>query len=109
MQLYNATQHEQLADTEVVVSVDGVVRTLNVGGIVALNPGESITLPDHVYHKFWAAEGRVLAGEVSLVNDDAQDNRFYEPIGRFPAIEEDEPPLYLLCTDYPRYYPGLNG
>jgi len=109
IQLYNATQHEQLADTDVVVSVDGVERTLNVGGIVALNPGESITLPDHVYHKFWATEGRVLAGEVSLVNDDAKDNRFYEPIGRFPAIEEDEPPLYLLCTDYPRYYPRLNG
>jgi len=60
-------------------------------------------------HKFWATGGRVLAGEVSLVNDDAKDNRFYEPIGRFPAIEEDEPPLYLLCTDYPRYYPRLNG
>jgi len=92
-QLYNATRDERLADTDVVVSVDGVERTLNAGGIVALNPGESITLPDHGYHKFWATEGRVLAGEVSLVNDDAKDNRFYEPIGRFPAIEVDEPPL----------------
>jgi D-lyxose ketol-isomerase len=26
------------------------------------------------------------------------------PAGRFPDIEEDEPPLYLLCTDYPKYY-----
>jgi D-lyxose ketol-isomerase len=109
MQLYNATLDERLADTEVVVSVDGAERTLNAGGLVTLNPGESITLMDHVYHKFWAAEGRVLAGEVSLVNDDARDNRFYEPVGRFPTIEEDEPPLYLLCTDYARYYPHLNG
>jgi len=108
MQLYNATRDEGLADTEVVVSVDGVGRTLSAGGLVVLNPGESITLMDHVYHKFWATGGRVLAGEVSLVNDDAKDNRFYEPVGRFPAIEEDEPPLYLLCTDYPRYYPRPN-
>jgi len=109
MQLYNATHDERLADTEVVVSVDGVERTLAAGGLVALDPGESITLMDHFYHKFWAAEGRVLAAEVSLVNDDARDNRFYEPIGRFPAIEEDEPPLYLLCTDYPRYYSRPNS
>jgi D-lyxose ketol-isomerase len=46
----------------------------------------------------------VLVGEVSLVNDDNIDNRFFDPVGRFPAIEEDEPPLYLLCNDYSRYY-----
>jgi D-lyxose ketol-isomerase len=45
-------------------------------------------------------------GEVSSVNDDANDNRFHRPTGRFPAIEDDEPPLYLLCTDYPRYWKG---
>ena len=69
-----------------------------------LSPGESITLPPRLYHKFWGAEARVLVGEVSLVNDDQNDNRFYEPIGRFPAIEEDEEPLHLLVTDYPRDY-----
>ena len=104
IQLYNATRDEQLADTNVVVSVDGVERVVNAGRSVTLNPGESITLRDHVYHKFWAAEARVLAGEVSLVNDDQADNRFYDAPGRFPALEEDEPPLYLLCTDYARYY-----
>jgi hypothetical protein len=50
---------------------------------------------------------RVLVGEVSKVNDDHTDNRFYEPVGRFPAIEEDEAPLHLLVNDYERYYrPG---
>lgn len=39
--------------------------------------------------------------EVSKVNDDTNDNRFYEKIGRFPKIEEDEKPLYLLFSDYP--------
>ncbi len=106
IQLYNATADEQLADTPVTVSVDGELRTVPAGGKIVLTPGESITLVDHCYHQFWAERGRVLAGEVSLVNDDARDNRFLEPIGRFPAIEEDVPPLHLLTQDYARYYRG---
>jgi hypothetical protein len=44
----------------------------------------------------------VLVGEVSKVNDDERDNRFHDDaIGRFPEIEENEPPLHLLCTEYP--------
>ena len=104
VQLYNATPDEQLADTPVTVSTDGVVRTVPAGGIVTLAPGESITLPPYLYHKFWGAEERVLVGEVSTVNDDSADNRFLEPVGRFPQIEEDEPPLYLLVSDYERYF-----
>jgi D-lyxose ketol-isomerase len=46
----------------------------------------------------------VLVGEVSLVNDDNTDNRFLDPIGRFPTIKEDEAPLHLLVKDYGRYY-----
>ena len=63
----------------------------------------SITLPQRQYHAFWAERGHgsVLIGEVSMVNDDNTDNRFYETQGRFPTIEEDEPPLYLLCNEYP--------
>jgi len=45
--------------------------------------------------------GAVLLGEVSQCNDDNTDNRFYEKVGRFPAIEEDEPPYRLLCDEYP--------
>ncbi|HEY63115.1 MAG TPA: D-lyxose/D-mannose family sugar isomerase [Caldilineae bacterium] len=107
IQLYNATEDGELADTEVIVRTDGVVRRVEAGGTIILSPGESITLVPYCYHKFWAIEGRVLAGEVSVVNDDERDNRFYEPVGRFPEIEEDEPPLYLLVGDYDRYYrPG---
>lgn len=102
--LYSATSDEGLADTPVTVSIDGVEHTVAAGGRVVLHPGESITLSPYLYHKFWGEAGRVLVGEVSVVNDDKSDNRFFEPIGRFPEIEEDEPPLYLLCTDYPRYY-----
>ena len=55
-----------------------------------------------MYHKFWAENGTVVVGEVSRVNDDNTDNRFYESVGRFPAIEEDEAPLHLLCNEYPQ-------
>ena len=43
------------------------------------------------------------------MNDDRSDNRFYDSLGRFPAIVEDEPPLHLLCTDYARYYKPYAG
>ncbi|HEX7974093.1 MAG TPA: D-lyxose/D-mannose family sugar isomerase [Anaerolineales bacterium] len=105
IQLYNATSDEKIdALKDVQVSMDGVLRTLPAGSTVELSPGESITLPPYCYHKFWASGGRVLAGEVSSVNDDHIDNRFYDPVGRFPEIEEDEPPLYLLVNDYSHYY-----
>ena len=45
----------------------------------------------------------VLVGEVSMVNDDATDNCFYEPVGRFPSVEEDMEPLHLLVSDYKKY------
>jgi hypothetical protein len=104
IQLYNATPENGLADTDVTVSTDGVRRTVRAGGVIALSPGESITLIAGCYHQFWGAESRVLVGEVSAVNDDNIDNHFYERVGRFPDIVEDEPPLYLLVNDYARYY-----
>jgi len=104
IQLYNVTAEEQLDEKKaVMVSIDGLRRTLEPGATVRLTPGESISLEQRCYHKFWG-QGRVLVGEVSLVNDDQKDNRFYEPTGRFPEIEEDVPPLYLLCNDYPLFY-----
>ena len=64
-----------------------------------LSPGESICLTQGLYHRFFG-EGRVLVGEVSLVNDDHTDNRFFEAVGRFPSIEEDVAPWRLLVSDY---------
>ena len=55
-----------------------------------------------MYHDFAveAGTGPVLLGEVSQCNDDNTDNRFNPPVGRFPKIEEDEPPYRLLCNEY---------
>ena len=54
------------------------------------------------YHHFYAEKGsgKVLIGEVSTVNDDVKDNKFFYPIGRFPKINEDEEPLNLIVGDY---------
>ena len=103
IKVYLATSKETLSDEPVRVSTDGVVREVSAGTEIELHPGESITLPPYLYHAFWAKRGygRVLSGEVSAVNDDEKDNRFLEPLGRFPAIVEDEPPRFLLCNEYP--------
>ncbi|MCJ7703514.1 MAG: D-lyxose/D-mannose family sugar isomerase [Anaerolineales bacterium] len=110
LQLYNSTPDEKIDfEKEINIMVDGVQRILPPGGLVTLSPGESITLSPYCYHKFWGAGGRVLVGEVSMVNDDSTDNRFADQSGRFPVIQEDEPPLYLLITDYKHYYRAFNG
>jgi hypothetical protein len=103
IEMWNSTPEEDLADTAVTVMVDGIPRTLDPGEPSVLTPGESVTLPSYLYHRFYGEPGKgtVLVGEVSSVNDDSKDNRFYQPAGRFPRIEEDEEPLYLLCTEYP--------
>lgn len=102
IKLYNSTPDEQLADTDVVVSMDGVQHTFPAGHVVRLEPGQSITLTRGLYHRFWGEEGKgtVLVAEVSMCNDDTADNRFYDKVGRFPKIEEDEAPLHLLCNEY---------
>jgi len=71
--------------------------------VVVLQPGEGITITPRLYHSFWAEEKAVLAGEVSTVNADLNDNRFLDPVGRFSVIDEDKPPRYLLVTDYKQY------
>ncbi len=104
IRLYHVTPDEELSDQEVSVRMDGVLKKLPAGSTVSLTPGESITLEPCHYHSFWAEGERVMAGEVSTVNDDHTDNRFLEPAGRFPEIEEDEPPVFLMVGDYKHYY-----
>ncbi|MBR4026561.1 MAG: D-lyxose/D-mannose family sugar isomerase [Lachnospiraceae bacterium] len=101
--VYNSTEDGKLADTDVTIHSDGRCYTVRAGEQVCLTPGESITITPYMYHDFHVEEGTgaVLLGEVSMCNDDENDNRFYEPVGRFPAIEEDENAYRLLCTEYP--------
>ena len=105
LQLWNSVGETEAIDqtSDVVVSVDGIVRKVSAGVKVVLTPGESITLPPYMYHLFYAqsGDGMVLCGEVSRVNDDEADNRFNPPLPRFSQITEDAPPRYVLCSEYP--------
>ena len=101
--VYNGSEDNEKLDTDVTVYKDGKVEVVPAGTQVRLTPGESITIMQYMYHDFIVPEtgGPVLLGEVSMCNDDENDNCFYEPIGRFPAVEEDEAPYRLLCNEYP--------
>ena len=100
LQLWKANKKEEKTSDSFTVQIDGITQNIEAGEIIQLNPGESITLEPYIYHQFWAEKGTCIIGEVSKVNDDSNDNRFYEPLGRYPEIEEDESPLFLLCTEY---------
>jgi len=88
-----------------IITFDGIEKTVKAGEIITLKPGASVTIPRKVYHRFCGEEGKglVLTGEVSMVNDDSTDNRFFEPVGRFPEIEEDEEPYRFIGSDYGRF------
>lgn len=82
------------------VMCDGIRKTFAPGEKLRLKPGESVTLMPGDWHAFWGEGGDVLIGEVSTVNDDATDNIFRDPLGRFSSIIEDEEPRHLLVSDY---------
>ncbi len=105
VRLYQSCDDGSFSKSDIQVSIDGCRSLLKAGSVIRLTPGESITMTTGLYHKFWAEEGfgSVLLGEVSKVNDDTSDNRFFEQIGRFPEILEDQSPLYLLCQDYKKF------
>ena len=105
IELYNAGKDEQFAPTPVPFRIDGIEHVMEPGGRIVLHPGQSICMEQYLYHRFYGepGHGKVMVGEVSQCNDDNTDNRFYEPVGRFPEIEEDEEPLHLLCSDYGKF------
>lgn len=104
IRVYNARPDETVdRETPVTVQTDGRCCTVPAGTQIRLTPGESIFIRQYLYHDFTVEPGTgpVLLGEVSQCNDDEHDNRFDPPMGRFPVIEEDEPPYRLLCSEYP--------
>ena len=104
IRVYNSLPDEEIDfASPVAVHTDGLTRSVPAGTQIRLTPGESIFISRGLYHDFEVepGTGNVLLGEVSQCNDDNADNRFNPPVGRFPQIEEDEPPYRLLCNEYP--------
>ncbi|MDR2630366.1 MAG: D-lyxose/D-mannose family sugar isomerase [Spirochaetaceae bacterium] len=103
VQVYGSLGERVLDEkSPVSVAVDGRNYSVESGSIISLAAGESITLFPGVFHQFWADGTTLLLGEVSMVNDDHRDNFFLNGQGRFPAIDEDEAPRFLLVGDYSR-------
>ena len=86
---------------KITVLVDGEKIELDPYEPLILKKGQSVTVERNVYHKFYSVKGSgmVMAGEVSQVNDDNNDNYFLEKVGRFSEIQEDEPPLHPLWNE----------
>lgn len=111
IRVFNSRPDEQIdRESDVTVHTDGRTYVVPAGAQIRLCPGESIYIPQGLYHDFTVEKGTgpVLLGEVSQCNDDETDNCFCPPVGRFPEIEEDEAPYRLLCNEYPRAGEGEN-
>jgi D-lyxose ketol-isomerase len=102
--LHMATPEGKFSNQDVHFSGDGIKRQVKAGGKVILEVGESITLEPFVYHQFRALNETILIGEVSTVNDDANDNFFFHPVGRFSKIEVDTQAYRLLVNEYPKKF-----
>lgn len=83
---------------EVTARVDGAEVPI-LHGPIRLAPGQGITIPRGMQHRFWAEGAPAFVVEVSQCNDDKGDNFFLEPLGRFAEVEEDEAPLYPLWNE----------
>jgi D-lyxose ketol-isomerase len=79
---------------------NGEKTEVHSGEPIVLQPGERVTIVPGVYHSFWPESPEAIIGEISTANDDAHDNFFVDPnIGRFPEIDEDEPPVARLLWE----------
>lgn len=108
MRLFHALDNGNLDEERAIqLQVDGQSRELAPGEAIALRPGEGLTIEPGIYHEFTASGKDTVASEISLANDDANDNFFYDPVAVGQDIEEDEPPRRLLVQDYVMRYKHL--
>ena len=75
-------------------------QSVSSGSVLELDAGWRVTLVPGVYHEFYPLSDECIIGEVSTANDDLHDNFFVDPrVGRYPGIEEDEPPTLRLISE----------
>ncbi len=87
-------------DVRFQVAVDQEPREIASGEVIHLAAGSRVTLVPGIYHEFQPASEQCIIGEVSTANDDLHDNFFVNAdIGRYPHIEENEPPVVRLLSD----------
>jgi D-lyxose ketol-isomerase len=88
------------AGRSLLIPVNHEEREVSSGAIIELGAGWRVTLVPGVYHEFYPVSDECIIGEVSTANDDLHDNFFVNPdVGRYPGIEEDEPPILRLISE----------
>jgi len=98
VQIWNGHPGAQAASFQ--VQVNNRWQTVAHGGELRLRSGERITLVPGVYHAFRPESEACIIGEVSTANDDLHDNFFADAnVGRFSAIDEDEPASIKLLGE----------
>ena len=102
IELFKVDAHGRRSNEAFQALKDTEMLRLLPGDRVSLEPGESIVLEPYVAHAFWAEGGDVLAGEVSLANDDATDNYFIPTLSGAVLIDEDAPARYVTVPDMAR-------
>jgi D-lyxose ketol-isomerase len=100
VELFKVDRTGRRLDEHVRVLKDATMVEVAAGGRIVLESGESLILEPYVAHAFWAEGGAVLAGEVSLANDDATDNYFLPPPDAPAPIGEDAPMRHPTVRDY---------
>lgn len=102
IEAWQADANNALTDEPFTLQIDGIRKTCAPGETFVLQPGESVCLTPYIAHTFYgeAGKGPIMVGEVSMVNDDSNDNCFIDAHPRFDEIEEDENPFRLISSDY---------
>lgn len=105
VEMHSSDKNGEFTEDPVTITIDGQAKTVQSGDVLRIKPGESICLLPGQYHRLIGepGTGKVMLFEVSSTNDDTVDNRFHAVSGRFPNIEEDVDPTYLIFKDYAKY------
>ena len=104
VEVHNVGPNEELdREKEVKIMRNGIWESYTPGTVITLVPGERIRFEPRHYHRPCGHGGTVLIEEVSMVTDDLKESRHLpeEKPMAFAQIEEDEQPIYLLCTELP--------
>jgi D-lyxose ketol-isomerase len=102
IRLWKKTPSNKLSKTSVECSMDGLKQVVKPGTNIKLRPGQSIYIAPLTYHQFWAEKGHgdTMSFEISSPNNDLDDNFWLEARNRFPKIDEDVLPKYILSSEY---------
>jgi D-lyxose ketol-isomerase len=95
-----ATKPPLPENTLFAIPINHEEETVTSGSIIELEAGSRVTLVPGVYHEFYPVSAECIIEEVSTANDDLHDNFFVDPrVGRYPGIEEDEPPTLRVISE----------